>query len=282
MLTRILATPGINRNPFCIPFSLQDSGSTDERTKEKEEKARGMARKRANATLGPNAGKRAKGVDGGMGVRSNSNASLSLLASAAALKPLAGIPPPPAMGDLAGLAGFQPLLPMTSGSLPSLPGAADLGRLTSPGGGAPRGGGGAGGGSGGGSQPGTEDAGYGDAVGEDRDSKRLRRKQSNRESARRSRLRKQAECETLQNENKGLRAEVQALRDENVGLRAKIEMLNVQLALSTTYGTTNGPARGPGNIRKSTSGLDAIGAELRTQQVEVPVKANRVGSTGQA
>nr|QFU85217.1 bZIP10 [Diospyros kaki] len=56
---------------------------------------------------------------------------------------------------------------------------------------------------------------------DDRELKRQKRKQSNRESARRSRLRKQAECEELQarvetltNENQTLREEMQRLSEE--------------------------------------------------------------------
>ncbi|MBA0560797.1 hypothetical protein Golob_017674 [Gossypium lobatum] len=56
---------------------------------------------------------------------------------------------------------------------------------------------------------------------DERELKRQKRKQSNRESARRSRLRKQAECEELQarvenlaNENCTLRGELQKLSDE--------------------------------------------------------------------
>ncbi|KAK4784223.1 hypothetical protein SAY86_018591, partial [Trapa natans] len=58
-------------------------------------------------------------------------------------------------------------------------------------------------------------------VQDERELKRQRRKQSNRESARRSRLRKQAECEelqakveTLSNENRTLREEMQRLSEE--------------------------------------------------------------------
>ncbi|KAF3648493.1 G-box-binding factor 1 [Capsicum annuum] len=56
---------------------------------------------------------------------------------------------------------------------------------------------------------------------DERELKRLKRKQSNRESARRSRLRKQAECEelqhkveTLSNENHGLKEELRKLSEE--------------------------------------------------------------------
>jgi plant G-box-binding factor len=64
----------------------------------------------------------------------------------------------------------------------------------------------------------------------DRDVKRLRRKQSNRESARRSRLRKQAECETLQRQNADLASQIQQLREEQVQFMARIEILQGKLA----------------------------------------------------
>ncbi|XP_018439772.1 bZIP transcription factor 16 [Raphanus sativus] len=56
---------------------------------------------------------------------------------------------------------------------------------------------------------------------DDREVKRQKRKQSNRESARRSRLRKQAECDEL-----AQRAEL--LNDENASLRAEINRLKSQ------------------------------------------------------
>ncbi|KAL5731381.1 hypothetical protein ACHQM5_004114 [Ranunculus cassubicifolius] len=55
-------------------------------------------------------------------------------------------------------------------------------------------------------------------VQDERELKRQRRKLSNRESARRSRLRKQAECEELQ-------VKVESLSDENTNLRKELERL---------------------------------------------------------
>lgn len=60
---------------------------------------------------------------------------------------------------------------------------------------------------------------------DEKDIKRLKRKQSNRESARRSRLRKQAECESLQNENVALKVENERLRQKIFELREMVESL---------------------------------------------------------
>ncbi|CAH2059249.1 unnamed protein product [Thlaspi arvense] len=66
---------------------------------------------------------------------------------------------------------------------------------------------------------------------DDRELKRQRRKQSNRESARRSRLRKQAECDEL-----AQRAEV--LNEENASLRAEINKLKSQCEELTSQNTS--------------------------------------------
>ncbi|XP_016485271.1 bZIP transcription factor 16 isoform X1 [Nicotiana tabacum] len=71
---------------------------------------------------------------------------------------------------------------------------------------------------------------------DERELKRQRRKQSNRESARRSRLRKQAECdelaqraEALKEENASLRAELNRLRSEHDQLAAQNASLKERL-----------------------------------------------------
>ncbi|KAK4788538.1 hypothetical protein SAY86_019857 [Trapa natans] len=71
---------------------------------------------------------------------------------------------------------------------------------------------------------------------DERELKRQRRKQSNRESARRSRLRKQAECddlahraEVLKDENTSLRAEVSRVRSEYEKLLEENTSLKVRL-----------------------------------------------------
>eukprot|EP00268_Persea_americana_P013521 TRINITY_DN1596_c0_g1_i1.p1 TRINITY_DN1596_c0_g1~~TRINITY_DN1596_c0_g1_i1.p1 ORF type:complete len:410 (-),score=111.25 TRINITY_DN1596_c0_g1_i1:453-1682(-) len=71
---------------------------------------------------------------------------------------------------------------------------------------------------------------------DERELKRQRRKQSNRESARRSRLRKQAECEelakrveTLKEENSSLRDELEHMREESQKLAAENATLTERL-----------------------------------------------------
>ncbi|CAN6910806.1 unnamed protein product, partial [Brassica oleracea] len=65
-------------------------------------------------------------------------------------------------------------------------------------------------------------------VKDERELKRQKRKQSNRESARRSRLRKQAECEQLQQRVESLTSENQSLRDELQRLSGECEKLKTQ------------------------------------------------------
>uniref|UniRef100_A0A0A9DXX0 BZIP domain-containing protein n=1 Tax=Arundo donax TaxID=35708 RepID=A0A0A9DXX0_ARUDO len=62
-------------------------------------------------------------------------------------------------------------------------------------------------------------------VQDERELKRQRRKQSNRESARRSRLRKQAECEELAQRAEVLKQENASLRDELNCIRKEYEEL---------------------------------------------------------
>ncbi|XP_035839844.1 G-box-binding factor 1 isoform X3 [Helianthus annuus] len=66
---------------------------------------------------------------------------------------------------------------------------------------------------------------------DEREIKRQKRKQSNRESARRSRLRKQAECEELQ-------ARVEALSNENHSLRDELQRLSEECEKLTSENTT--------------------------------------------
>eukprot|EP00775_Hariotina_reticulata_P011685 gene11685-11828_t len=75
--------------------------------------------------------------------------------------------------------------------------------------------------------PGIDD---GQGLHEDRDLKRLRRKQSNRESARRSRLRKQAENDTLQQRLHDCEAQRNTLLAENAALKQRTDQLMLIMA----------------------------------------------------
>ncbi|KAL4306304.1 G-box-binding factor [Arachis hypogaea] len=74
---------------------------------------------------------------------------------------------------------------------------------------------------------------------DERDLKRQKRKQSNRESARRSRLRKQAECEDLQkkvelgNESQTLREELQRVSEECEKLTAENNSIKIMSSNNT-------------------------------------------------
>ncbi|XP_035842572.1 bZIP transcription factor 16 isoform X4 [Helianthus annuus] len=81
---------------------------------------------------------------------------------------------------------------------------------------------------------------------DERELKRQRRKQSNRESARRSRLRKQAECdelaqraETLTEENAALKTEVSRIRSDYEQLLAENAVLKERLAEAPGQEETN-------------------------------------------
>ena len=78
------------------------------------------------------------------------------------------------------------------------------------------------------------------AIIDEREVKKQRRKQSNRESARRSRLRKQAECEelssrvnSLQQQNGALTAELAAMRRKCEELAAENGKLQRQLSTAS-------------------------------------------------
>lgn len=198
------------------------------------------------------------------GVKTGSQAALSLLASAAATgKPGSKVP---GLAALPGLAGLN-MPPMPPGAMGLVPGAATGASVAA-------------------SSPGAQhlaevwnalngqfsqspalpelkrtgsaealEAELAAAAGDERELKRLRRKQSNRDSARRSRLRKQAECEELGKRVKDLIAENGELRAERIALRAQIEVLDAKLAMSSAF-----------NLALGAGELEKIQADARAKQ----------------
>lgn len=90
---------------------------------------------------------------------------------------------------------------------------------------------------------------------DERELKRQRRKQSNRESARRSRLRKQAECEDLQ-------TKVEALSAENASLRSELNHLTEQC---NKLSADNSSLRGQLQIRRTLPG----GTEAESEKNDI-------------
>lgn len=76
---------------------------------------------------------------------------------------------------------------------------------------------------------------------DDVDVKRAKRMLSNRESARRSRMRKQAECEDLARVVAQLKAENDALRDQNQQLRVENQMLKSQVSFDAAWSLQHPP-----------------------------------------
>ena len=86
--------------------------------------------------------------------------------------------------------------------------------------------------------------------------KKLRRKQSNRESARRSRLRKQAECEALSGKVAHLEQENGQLKDANRALMAQLQELQRMVSQTEQVGIVHllGSCTPPAMTQRSMSG----------------------------
>ncbi|XP_023540471.1 bZIP transcription factor 16-like [Cucurbita pepo subsp. pepo] len=101
---------------------------------------------------------------------------------------------------------------------------------------------------------------------DERELKRQRRKQSNRESARRSRLRKQAECDEL-----GHRAE--ALQEENASLRSEVNRIRSEyeqlLSENTSLKERLGEVTGNEEVRASRNGQHSSNETTQLTESEV-------------
>jgi hypothetical protein len=103
---------------------------------------------------------------------------------------------------------------------------------------------------------------------DEKELKKLRRKQSNRESARRSRLKKQDECDTLQRENRQLREQIQQLMNDKIEMTAQMAILNAKLSMAGVFGTMQQqqqqqqpPAQPPAAMMAAMAAAAAAGAQ---------------------
>ncbi|EFN55702.1 hypothetical protein CHLNCDRAFT_133990 [Chlorella variabilis] len=224
----------------------EGQGSGEDETEEEEEEeddgdSSGKEGGRPKRKRAARASAKKKAATGDGVVKSNSNAALAMLAGAAATKP-----PNPAAAAAAAAALQQNLGELWgtlngagAGGMPSTSGM-DMSKLTSE------------------QQQMLANASF-EGITDEREMKRMRRKQSNRESARRSRLRKQAECEQLSRQVKDLASENSRLKEEKMQLLAQIEILNAKLSMSAFPGLH---AMGGGDMTKQTAEIQAMAVAM--------------------
>jgi plant G-box-binding factor len=115
---------------------------------------------------------------------------------------------------------------------------------------------------------------------DERELKRQRRKQSNRESARRSRLRKQAECEELGSrvgglteENEKLRGEVKRLLEQCTALSSDNTSLRVSVTEAGGVVDTPAPTLPSGPTQEEREAAQKAGAAAAAEAMDAAKKA---------
>ncbi|PSC75059.1 G-box-binding factor 1 [Micractinium conductrix] len=194
---------GLMSGPFGLPAEGgegvkeegegSDEGDDTEDEEEEEEDSASKGKRKRSAR------KRGKGP-----VQSNSNAALAMLAGAAATKPVV-----PGQMPATAMHGMEAMWAVNGGAGGLHAGLTPEQQFMQ-----------------------SSDYGGNEGVTDEREVKKMRRKQSNRESARRSRLRKQAECEGLAKTVKELSSENARLKEEKLQLLAQVEILNAKLSMS--------------------------------------------------
>lgn len=184
----------------------EDEGN-DSEDEDSSGKDRGRPKRKRPARTAASRKKAASTGDGV--VKSNSDAALAMLAGAAATKPnpAAVAAQAAAMQNIEGMWQMQGM-PIGGG----VPSSVDMSKMMEQ------------------QQQYVAGSAF-EGVTDERELKKLRRKQSNRDSARRSRLRKQAECEQLAIQLKEMTAENARLKEEKSQMQSQIEILNAKLSM---------------------------------------------------
>ncbi|KAL4858221.1 bZIP transcription factor 68 [Chlorella vulgaris] len=219
----------------------EDEGN-DSEDEDSSGKGRGRPKRKRPARTAASRKKAASTGDGV--VKSNSDAALAMLAGAAATKPN----PAAVAAQAAAMQNIEGMWQMQAMPIGGVPSSVDMSKMMEQ------------------QQQYVAGSAF-EGVTDERELKKLRRKQSNRDSARRSRLRKQAECEQLAVQLKEMTAENARLKEEKSQMQSQIEILNAKLSMGPfssahVVGVSGGVSQQAGDAAKQSQDMMAVMAQM--------------------